>query len=413
MKKIVYTIGLMLGAMTLGQAQTKLLETSDEMAGVALVGADMLLVTKKEAGGQYLYTARRGEPEAATRALGLNAGQINAVIGGNLAAGEVFVYHKSGRKAEKISVYKWTNGEFVKGEELPVPRLRNHSYNLGLFLTEDQRQLFIAAELAGSEGYDDLYRSEWNGKAWSKPQHLGKQVNTKGAEFAPFVSGDSLFFSRQEGETTYIYGAPLQSGQPGEAVRLEGAVNEQAAYNAYYRKSGDQTTWVSGTAQAQPRYIAYLLGELPAVAISAPLAEGISKPLVEEEMPQQVERMEENERAEIASAGPVETAPKRAASPSLVLFNEFNRVHLSLQELAGLSRFLRQQPDGASFVIKGYSDGYGEPAAKQRVSEQRARSVKNYIQRYFADKDFQVEVESEVLPGKGKAYRKTELYLLQ
>ncbi|MDO6390385.1 hypothetical protein Q4E40_09625 [Pontibacter sp. BT731] len=96
----------------------------------------------------------------------------------------------------------------------------------------------------------------------------------------------------------------------------------------------------------------------------------------------------------------------RTTAPSLVLYNEFNRVHLSLSELAGLSRFLRQQPEGVFFVIKGYSDVYDEPAAKQRVSEQRARGVKEYIQRYFAGKGFQVETEGEVLPGKGKVHRK-------
>ncbi|MDO6390079.1 hypothetical protein Q4E40_08080 [Pontibacter sp. BT731] len=407
MKKIIYTIGLMLGAITIGQAQTKLLETNDEMAGVALLGENMLLITKKVEGGQHLYTASLDEPETAARAVTLNAGQINAVVGGNLAAGEVFVYHKSGRRTGKISIYKWTNGEFVKGEELPVPRLRNHSYNLGMHLTGDHRQLFIAAELAGSQGYDDLYRSEWNGKSWSRPRNLGKQVNSKGAEFAPFVSNDSLFFSRQQGETAYIYGASLKNGEMGEAVRLQSVVNEKEAYNAYFRKSSDRTVWVSGTSQEQPRYIAYMLGKLPEAAAAAPLAGAVSEPLVAEEVPEQIELNE------VADASPVETAPKRAVSPSLVLFNAFNRVHLNLNELAGLSRFLRQQPDGTNFVIKGYSDGYGEPAAKQRVSEQRARSVKAYIERYFAGKGFKVEVEGEVLPDKGKAHRKTELYLVQ
>lgn len=406
MKKIVYTIALMLGVLTLGQAQTKLLETNDEMAGVALLGENMLLITKKEEGGQYLYTARLGEAQATERAAALNAGHINAVVGGNLAAGEVFVYHKSGRRQERITKYTWTNGEFVKGEEIPVPRLRNHSYNLGLYLTEDRRQLYIAAELGGSQGYDDLYWSEWNGKSWSRPRNLGSQVNSIGIEFAPFVSNDSLFFSRQQGETAYVYGAPLQNGEAGEAVRLKSVVNEKENYNAYFRKSGNQTTWMSGTLQEQPRYIAYLLGDMPAAAVVAPVEEPVSEPVVEE-VPQQIAL------EEAAPAGPVKAEATRAATPSLVLYNEFNRVHLSLSELAGLSRFLGQQPDGTSFVIIGYSDGYGEPAAKKRVSEQRARSVKAYIRRYFGAKDFQVEIEGEVLPGKGKAHRKTELYLVQ
>jgi outer membrane protein OmpA-like peptidoglycan-associated protein len=365
------------------------------MAGVALVGEEMLVITKKEAGGQYLYKARRGKPQEAERDVALNTGQINSVVGGNLAAGQVFVYHKSGRRDGKISVYQWQNGEFVKGEELPVPRLRNHSYNLGMFLTEDQQRLFITAELSGTQGYDDLYLSEWNGKAWSKPRNLGKQVNSRGAEFAPFVTNDSLFFSRQQGETAYIYGAALQDGRPGEAVRLESVVNEKEAYNAYFRKNSNNTVWVSASKDGQSRYTAYLLGGTPVPVVEEPKHEE-EEPAVQEE-----------------AVATVAALPVRAATPALVLYNEFNRVHLSLEELAGLSRFLRQQPKGASLVVKGYSDGYGEPAAKQRVSAQRAQSVKHYIQRYFAAKGFKVEVESEVLPAKGKAHRKTELYLVQ
>jgi len=209
------------------------------------------------------------------------------------------------------------------------------------------------------------------------------------------VSGDSLYFSRQQGETAYIYSAPLQGSQPGAAVQLQGVVNAKEAYNAYLRKSPHYTVWVTASKDDQPRYTAYLLGETPV-------------PIVEEPKPVEEESVVQEEPVTVVAALPV-----RAATPSMVLYNEFNRVHLSLEELSGLSRFLRQQPEGTTFVVKGYSDGYGEPAAKQRVSEQRAQSVKNYIQRYFAAKGFQVEVESEVLPDKGKAHRKTELYLVQ
>lgn len=407
MKKVIYTIGLLVGVLTAGRAQTVLLQTNDEMAGVALVGEDLLVISRKEAGGQYLYTARRDKPEQAARATTLNAGQINAVVGGNYAGGEVYVYHKSGRKAEKISIYKWSDGEFVKGDELPVPRLRNHSYNLGLFLTEDQRRLFISAELSGAQGYDDLYLSEWTGEAWSKPRNLGEQVNTGGAEFAPFVSGDSLYFSRQEGETAYIYGAPLQDGLPGAAVRLKGVYNSTQAYNAYFTKDSRHTVWVSATRAGQSRYIAYVLGGPETEPVPASLA---VEPVIE--VAPEAGKVEAPEEIP-TNINTFVSAPVRAIAPSLVLYNEFNRVHLSLEELAGLSRFLRQQPGGASLVVKGYSDGYGEPVVKYRVSKQRAQSVKAYIQRYFAAKDFKVEVEHEVLPDKGKAYRKTEVYLLQ
>lgn len=204
----------------------------------------------------------------------------------------------------------------------------------------------------------------------------------------------------------------MQNGQPGQAMRLPGVVKGKDTYNAYFSKRADYTLWLTGTSKETPRYVAYTPGELPEAAVPAPVELLVSAP-VEEAVSEPIVAKAPEQKAEAVSETPTVKSPVRTTAPSLVLYNEFNRVHLSLHELSGLSRFLRQQPDRATFVIKGYSDGYGEPAAKQRVSEQRARSVKAYIERYFASKGFQVKTEGEVPPGKGKAHRKTELYLLQ
>ncbi|MBD1398869.1 hypothetical protein H9Q13_16995 [Pontibacter sp. JH31] len=392
MKRILYTIGMLLGTASLSNAQTVLLTSNEEIAEVTLVGKELVVFTKKEKDGQFLYTTQQGSATAAQKPLVLNLGQVNALIGDNPANNEVYVYHKTGRRTESIGVYTLQEGVFQKTGERPVPRMRNHSQNMGMYLTEDLSKLYISAELGSTQGYDDLYLSEWDGKAWSKPRSLGKNVNSRDAEFAPFVAGDSLFFARKEGMSAYIYTAPLNGGQNEAAVRLASVTNSMESYNAYFRKTEGQTIWVSASSDEQPTYTAYLLGNAP-------------EPEAAPETQDQI--------AVSAPEAVAETKPVRAASPSLVLYNGFNRVHLSLEELAGLSRFLQKQPAGTTLVVKGYSDGYGEPDAKSRVSEQRAHSVKHYIGRYFSDKGFKVEIESEVLPEKGKAHRKTELYLMQ
>ncbi|WP_439879603.1 hypothetical protein ACSX1A_10470 [Pontibacter sp. MBLB2868] len=61
-----------------------------------------------------------------------------------------------------------------------------------------------------TKGYDDIYLSKWDGSNWTKPKNLGKSVNTRQPEFAPFLANYSLFFSRKDGDAAIINAVPLK-----------------------------------------------------------------------------------------------------------------------------------------------------------------------------------------------------------
>lgn len=370
MKKVIYTMALFLAA-SAAQAQAPIKHTQDEFVDVTMLSDDLFLYTKKETQGQYLYREAKGsEPVKDAQ---LNAGTINAVVGNNPATGELYVYQQSSRRDKRIAVYKYEGGGFTKTEELEVPRFRNNSENLGMYLSGDRSQLIISGELSKSEGYDDLYLSQRQDGKWSKPVKMGGSVNSRQAEFAPFIASDSLFFSRKEGNAAYVYAVPVRDGQPaGEPTRLDGAVNQQDAFNAYYKRVGERELWVSSRAGD---YFAYMNGPAPAVA-EAPVVK-------EEETP--------------------------AAPMAQTLYFGFNEVYMGTDAEQQLKAFLEAQQPGTTVAVKGFSDAKGPVKGREKVSRQRAAFVAWYIQDKFSEKNFTVETASQVLDTVSEQDRRVEL----
>ncbi|MEJ8757206.1 hypothetical protein WG947_09385 [Pontibacter sp. H259] len=394
MKKIIYTIAFLLATGTIVQAQTSLKHAGADFADFILLENDVLLYARKEADGQYLYTEKRGDAASTKKEVVLNTGTINALIGRNTSTGEYYVYQKNSRNQEMISFYTFKDGNFEKTGERILPRLKNHSHNLGLYLSEDKNTLVVSAELGKSHGYEDLYVSNWENNRWSKPQNLGKAVNTSQPEFAPYVANDTLYFTRQDGAEAYNYSASFGTdSKPGTPVKLDQVFNTTGTYNAYYKKVDERQMWISASSENSALHTAYIL-EKP-----APPVEEVKVEIEEMIMP-----------VEDVVQPVVKT---RAATPGLTLMYGFNKIYMDLVGVSAIARFLNQQPEGSTLVIKGYSDGYGTADVKENVSRRRALLIQQYIEKYFSAKKFTLEVENEVRDEKGKANRKAELYLIQ
>jgi outer membrane protein OmpA-like peptidoglycan-associated protein len=387
MKNLIYTIALVLVSGGTIQAQTPIKQTKEELADFMLLNNNLIVFTLKGEKGQFIYTEKRGQKRGPKKELALNAGAVNAVIGRNSITNELYVYHKNGPKVENISFYALKNSGFKKTGKRAMPRMRNHSPNLGLFLSEDKNMLLISAELGKSQGYDDIYLSRWEGNHWSKPVSLGKTVNTREAEFAPFVANDSLYFSRKESGGTYAYGVPFKEGKLiGEPVKIRPVINKSGAYNAYYKTVDERQMWLSASTE-KPGYTAYVLEKLPPVEeeVVAPIAEVEDKKVVK----------------------------TRSTEPELVLYYDIGYINILSEEARALAEFLSWQPEGASIIIKGYSDGFGTLKIRESVSRRRAQRVKQYIDEHFSDKRFELTLENDIIEAKGRENRKTEFYIFK
>ncbi len=67
------------------------------------------------------------------------------------------------------------------------------------FISSDGKQLFFSSDRTGGLGGKDLYRSQWDGNAWSEPVNLGDKINTPGDEQFPFLHPDGAFYFASDG----------------------------------------------------------------------------------------------------------------------------------------------------------------------------------------------------------------------
>lgn len=423
MKKTIYSAVLVLAAIT-ARAQTPVLETREPLADAILIRDDLMVYTKKEALGQFLYRADKSSGQL-VRDTQLNAGAINAVVGTDPATGEFYVYQQTGPKAGRIAIYLPAEDGFTKTGELPVPRLKNNSQQLGMHLTSDRQRLYLSAELGKSEGYEDLYLSQWQNGRWTKPQPMAKTVNTRSPEFAPFVAEGTLYFSRKEGQAAYTYAVALEDGKPkGEPVRLPAPKNQDGAFQASYRRVGERELWISGKDGLQT---VYLLG--PSLEAGAnPLTDAAAAvaPAPEQNVPRSESTEEVTPPTLASTAAAHDKAPLVPESPAAretapgsdtiaevfegqQLYYDLNQVFMGPAEERALRNFLQNLPSAASITITGYSDAIGSTSAKERVSRQRAAFVKGYIAQHFAGRRFTLVTKHQVLTERGKSARRVDL----
>ncbi len=112
-------------------------------------------------------------------------------------------------------------------------------------LSDNDSVLYFASNMPGGYGGSDIYRSFWKSNMWSVPENLGKNINTKGNEFFPFINEFGiLFFStnaREDSEGMDIYYSTEEKKEFIEPQRLNGSINSEYDEFAYSEKPGVHT----------------------------------------------------------------------------------------------------------------------------------------------------------------------------
>jgi len=100
---------------------------------------------------------------------------------------------------DKESNLKIFKAELVEGKwknVSPFP-YNNDDYSVGHpTITEDGKTMYFVSDMPGGFGGTDIYRAHLKEGKWTKPENIGKEVNTAGNEMFPYIHDDgSLYFS--------------------------------------------------------------------------------------------------------------------------------------------------------------------------------------------------------------------------
>jgi outer membrane protein OmpA-like peptidoglycan-associated protein len=306
-------------------------------------------------------------------------------------------------------------------------------------LSPDKRDLYFASSRPGGYGGNDLYvshRSD-NGR-WSPPENMGPSINTAGDESAPFIHADnsSLYFTSNGlqgygGDDLFVvhktqtgeWGIPENLGYPINTIENEGslvvAADGKTAYYASDRADSRgqldlytfelredvrpaKTIWIKGkvfdrkTGKGLPSSVE--LGDLVNKRIVSNLQTDetgnyLTTLPLGKDYAFNVNRkgylffsenfMLSNPAADSVYQMDIGLQPIEANATIILknIFFDVNQYELkpsSQIELDEVIKLLKENPP-VTIQINGYTDNAGKPADNLLLSQNRAKSVVNYL----------------------------------
>ncbi|MDC0644555.1 OmpA family protein [Crocinitomicaceae bacterium] len=185
----------------------------------------------------------------------LNNKYNNSIVGFNSDESIVYLINSyDGKKDLKkgISYAKKKGDSWGNPKEITIPGLDIEGDFYGFHVNRNGDVIIISYAGPETLGEEDLYISIKEGEKWSKPMHLGAQVNSSGFEISPFLSenNDTLYFSTNgrggEGDADIFYSIKTSDSwsEWSSPVNIGSQINS-SKFDAYFTISDGFFYWSS------------------------------------------------------------------------------------------------------------------------------------------------------------------------
>ncbi|MFT7611349.1 MAG: outer membrane protein OmpA-like peptidoglycan-associated protein [Parvicellaceae bacterium] len=303
---------------------------------------------------------------------GLNNSGNNAVVGISSNNNELYVlnaYKKETDTHHGIAMSTKSSGKWGDPEYVEIPGMNHNSDFFGYYVNPTGTVMLISMHGADSKGKEDIYVSTKSGSAWSKPFHLGDNVNSSGFEMSPYLSHDEkrLYFSSDghggQGSADIFYCEKLGDdwNNWSDPINLGAEVNSDA-FDAYFVEGPDSIGYFSSNR-----------GEINSdiYSITVKISEVLA--IVEEPIEEPIEVLEPVEE-------PVEVAPKAIPTISNIYFDN-NRFFIRADakgELDKLAATMTEMPE-LKVAIHGHADNTHHSTTNMSLSKNRAKQARKYL----------------------------------
>ncbi|HFB99534.1 MAG TPA: tetratricopeptide repeat protein [Phaeodactylibacter sp.] len=262
------------------------------------------------------------------------------------------------------------------------------------FIANDGKTLYFSSNGHPGQGDGDLFISRFENGQWTTPINLGYPINSTGKEIGMYVQGNgktAYFASERIGGTggldIYTFELP-EDLRPIPIVHLEGFVldkntkapiatkvsisNSDENFTAY----SDETGWFFLCVPGDKGYSFQINQQGYEYFIDAQFLDS------------QDNTSSSQVTMELVPKNDVKTVAVRKGSPirekRVQFFFDFDSYELTVKaqnELKELSKLLNREKDWKVEVV-GYADKTGSAAYNKKLSEKRAKSIVNFLEKY-------------------------------
>lgn len=342
----------------------------------------------------------------------LNTLGNNAVVGTSLQGDTIFLlgsYDERWDYMQGLSYAVKEDGIWSEPKQIKIKGFNPKSFIYGMYVHPTGKVLVLSMENRKSIGQEDLYiclREKQN--VFGKPIHLATNINTTGAEFAPFLSADqkTLYFSStglpgkgdadifkvtRKGDSWTEWTEPEALPEPVNSDKFDAYYNEDESGKFFFmasNRSNEYTRLYSGKVSEQEKLIAKK-EKLKTFVDSKPIQQAdteqttkdlekkvkVLKPIEKKEV-EKVIAIKEEVKSPLKKEVKTKVEEKSTPGSFNVASFEYNNWQLNTKSKKLIEEFMLKNPSrNAKIEVIGHADNNGSERNNILVSKRRAQAV--------------------------------------